>query len=62
MSDLRTPIGLFFAIVGAILIVVSFTMPGPDPDLLTTVNVNLYSGIAMLVFGSVMLWLARRAS
>lgn len=62
MNDLRTPIGLFFAIIGAILIVVSFTMPGPYPDLLTAANVNLYCGIAMLVFGSVMLWLARRAS
>ena len=62
MNDLRTPIGLFYAIVGAILIVVSFVAPGPFPDLLTTANVNLYSGIAMLVFGSVMLWLARRAS
>ncbi len=62
MNDLRTPIGFFFAIVGAILIVVSFVEPGPFPDLLTEANVNLYCGIPMLVFGSVMLWLARRAS
>jgi hypothetical protein len=27
---------------------------------LTTVNVNLYTGLVMLVFGGVMLWLARR--
>jgi hypothetical protein len=60
MNDLRTPIGLFFALVGAILIVVSFAMPA-HPEL-TDANVNLYSGISMLVFGSVMLWLARRAS
>jgi hypothetical protein len=60
MIDLRTPIGLFFALVGAILIVVSFTAP-THPEL-TDANVNLYSGISMLVFGSVMLWLARRAS
>ncbi len=62
MNDLRIPIGLFFAIIGAILIVVSFVAPGPHADLLTSANVNLYSGISMLVFGSVMLWLARRAS
>ena len=60
MDDLRTPIGLFFAIIGAILVVVSFTMTTHAE--LTDCNVNLWSGVAMLVFGSVMLWLARRAS
>lgn len=36
-------------------------MPNARAEL-TTANVNLYCGISMLVFGSVMLWLARRAS
>ncbi len=61
MNDLRTPIGLFFLIVGIILIGAGLAMPG-DRAILTNVNVNLYCGISMLVFGSVMLWLARRAS
>ena len=60
MDDLRTPIGLFFTIIGVILVIVSFTMPA-HPEL-TEANVNLWSGVSMLVFGSVMLWLARRAS
>ena len=60
MEDLRTPIGLFFTIVGLILIVVSFTSSARAP--LTDINVNLYAGLAMLVFGGTMLWLSRRAT
>lgn len=61
MNDLRIPIGLFFSAVGIILLIAAIAMPGARAEL-TSVNVNLYSGISMLVFGSVMLWLARRAS
>ncbi len=61
MSDLRVPIGLLFAIFGIILTIAGIAMPEYRASL-TEVNVNLYSGISMLVFGSVMLWLARRAS
>ena len=60
MDDLRTPIGLFFAIVGAVLVVLGLTSPGNAP--MTDANVNLYAGLAMLVFGAVMLLLARRRS
>lgn len=61
MWDLRTPSGWFFSLVGAILCAIGIV----DPDLrapLTEVNVNLYTGAALLVFGGVLLWLARRAS
>jgi len=60
MSDLRIPIGLFFTILGFLLVFAGLALDYHAP--LTSVNVNLYSGISMLVFGSVMLWLARRAS
>lgn len=60
MNDLRVPIGLFFTIVGVMLLIVGMAFDYHAD--LTSVNVNLYSGISMLVFGSVMLWLARRAS
>lgn len=57
MSDLRIPIGLFFAIVGLMLLVAwSETAP------LTTAPVNLYVGVTMILFGLVMVWLARRRS
>ena len=60
MDDLRTPIGLFFALIGAILIAVSVVSPARAP--LTEANVNLYAGLCMLVFGGVLLWMARRAA
>ena len=60
MEDLRTPIGLFFTIVGIILLAVGATSSARAP--LTDINVNLYAGLAMLVFGGTMLWLSRRAT
>ena len=61
MSDLRIPIGLFFSLIGAILLIVAIVQPEARAAL-TQLNVNLYSGLTMLAFGSVMLWLARRSS
>ena len=61
MDDLRTPSGIFFALLGLILIATSIFAPGARAPL-TDVNVNLYAGLAMLTFGGILLWLARRAS
>ena len=61
MWDLRLPAGLFFLGVGVILCIAGLAAswrPALDP----TVNVNLYTGIGMLVFGAIMLLLARRKS
>ena len=60
MHDLRMPIGLFFTIVGVLLLIVAALGPSITAPL-TTANVDLYCGGSMLVFGSVMLWLARRS-
>ncbi len=57
MLDLRLPSGIFFALTGAILIGVSFTNPHAP---MTDANVDLYTGAAMLVFGGVLLLLAKR--
>jgi len=59
MNDLRIPIGSFFALIGIILLVTSFASGSQAP--LAPGSVDLYSGLSMLVFGIVMLWLARRA-
>jgi hypothetical protein len=59
MIDLRKPSGLFFVLLGLILIGVSFT--GATAPLLE-MNLNLYTGLVMLVFGGTLLWLARRTS
>ncbi len=61
MYDLRTPAGWFFAILGLILCLTGvFARDLRAP--LTDVNVNLYAGIGMLLFGGILLWMARRAS
>jgi hypothetical protein len=60
MNDLRIPIGLFFALVGLILCATGLGADYRAP--LETANVNLYCGISMLIFGAVMLGLARRKS
>jgi hypothetical protein len=57
MTDLRIPIALFFGIVGILLL----TVTGNHASL-TDAPVNLYTGVAMLLFGGVMAWLARRRS
>ncbi|MGD0301369.1 MAG: hypothetical protein ABSE86_30190 [Bryobacteraceae bacterium] len=60
MRDLRTPIGLFFTLAGVILAVTGVVTENRAP--LETANVNLYCGVSILIFGGVMLWLARRRS
>lgn len=60
MNDLRIPIGSFFALVGLILCIVGLTAGYQAP--LESENVNLYCGAAMLVFGAIMLLLARHKS
>jgi hypothetical membrane protein len=59
MDDLRASSGLFFTLLGLVLCGLGVFAPQTRAPL-TTVNVNLYTGIAMLVFGGVMLWLAWR--
>jgi hypothetical protein len=63
MLDLRSPAGFFFAIVGALLLAVSLTSPeAPMLDAnLTGAKVDLYTGLAMLAFGVVLLLLAKRS-
>jgi hypothetical protein len=58
--DLRVPSGWFFLVVGAILIAMGLFTTSSAP--LLTVNVNLYAGAAMAIFGGWMLWLSKRTS
>ncbi len=52
--DLRFPIGVFFTIVGVLLLIApSAAAP------LAQVPVNLYAGVPMLAFGGLMAWLGR---
>jgi len=56
------PSGWFFTLVGLILLGMGMFAPHMGAAPLTTENVNLYSGAAMLVFGIFMLILAWRAA
>ncbi len=54
--DIKIPIGMMFAIFGAILGIYGLATDGNSMyDISLSVNVNLWSGIAMFVFGVVML-------
>ena len=54
--DITIPIGMMFAIFGAILGIYGLATDGNSMyDISLSVNVNLWSGIAMFVFGVVML-------
>ena len=55
--DLRLPIGLLFSICGTILILTGIV----QHVAVLGINVNLWWGIVMLVFGLVMLYYALRA-
>ena len=61
MLDLRIPSGLFFGIVGVILCGLGLFSPAPS-GIITDINVNLYSGLVMLLFGIALLILARRSA
>ena len=60
--DIRLPLGMMFASVGALLAgygVVTTSSPMYAKHSLG-INVNVWSGLGMLAFGLVMLWLSRR--
>ena len=59
--DLRVPSGWFFTLLGVILVGMGLIAPDARAAL-TDVNVNLYSGIAMLIFGLFLLLMARLAA
>jgi ABC-type antimicrobial peptide transport system permease subunit len=61
MLDLRVPSGWFFTVLGLILLGMGIFAPDTRA-VLSDANVNLYSGIVMLVFGLFMLFMAWRAS
>jgi hypothetical protein len=60
MLDLRKPAGLFFGVLGLILIATALAAPGFRAPL-QEVNLNLYFGVFSIVFGAIFLLLARRS-
>ena len=60
MLDLRKPAGMFFGVLGLLLIITSFAAPDYKAPM-TDVNLNLYFGVFCVLFGGVFLLLSRRA-
>ena len=56
--DLRVTSGSFFLLTGAILIAEGAIASPAAP--LTQINVDLYAGISMAIFGGILLWLSRK--
>jgi hypothetical protein len=60
--DIRLPLGMLFAVIGAL--VASFGLATGSSAMYAQrslgININLWSGLGMLVFGLAILWLARR--
>jgi uncharacterized membrane protein HdeD (DUF308 family) len=61
MDDLRRPTGFLFGILGVILLLYGLISPGVQAPLEPGVNVNLWCGLMLLVFGGCLLWLSFRA-
>ena len=59
--DLRIPSGAFFLLLGCILLAMAIVAPSARAPL-TQLNVNMYAGSAIAVFGGILLWLAKRHS
>jgi hypothetical protein len=59
--DVRTPMGLMFAIIGAILTVFGLVSDPAIYERSLGININLWWGLVLLVFGAAMLLLAWRA-
>jgi hypothetical protein len=59
--DIRLPIGLLFSILGVLLVLYGAFSDSTAYQRSLGININLWWGAAMLVFGCVMLFLSRRS-
>ncbi|PYS94287.1 MAG: hypothetical protein DMF64_01465 [Acidobacteria bacterium] len=60
--DIRTPIGLMFAILGALLVGTGLIVDGNVYRRSLGININLWWGLVMLAFGLLMLYMGRRGT
>jgi hypothetical protein len=61
MLDIRIPIGLMFSIFGVLILFYGLLTKGNGMYQKSLgINVNIFMGILMLVFGLIMLWFVYR--
>ncbi|MGC8641391.1 MAG: hypothetical protein ACP5XB_16120 [Isosphaeraceae bacterium] len=61
--DIRLPIGLLFTLLGGLLVLYGLATHFSQPAMYQRsleINVNLWWGLTMLVFGGIMIWFGRR--
>jgi hypothetical protein len=62
--DIRLPIGLMFSLIGAVMVIYGL-ITGSNKELYQRsldININLWWGLVLLVFGAIMFIAARRAA
>jgi drug/metabolite transporter (DMT)-like permease len=61
--DIRYPIGLMFGIIGLVMVVYG-ALTGSDPMYQRSlgINVNVWWGAVLLLFGALMLYFARKTA
>ncbi len=61
--DIRYPIGLMFGIIGLVMVLYGL-LTGADPMYQRSlgINVNVWWGAVLLLFGALMLYFARKTS
>jgi hypothetical protein len=59
--DIRLPLGLMFTAIGLLLAVYGALAEESLPQRASGININLWWGLGMLVFGGVTLWVGRRS-
>ncbi len=60
--DLRFPIGIMFSLFGAMLVIFGLASKPEVYERSLKININLWWGLVLLVFGAFMLLLAWRAT
>jgi len=60
--DIRIPLGMMFTILGCLLAGFGFFSDPAIYQRSLGIDVNLWWGLVLLVFGALMLWLGRRAA
>ena len=60
MFDIRTPLGVMFALLGLLLAGYGLTSDPSEYQRSLGINVNLWWGVMLLIFGAVLLLLAWR--
>ena len=62
MQDIRLPLGLLFSIIGVLITIFGLATGGAEMYKHSLgINVNIWSGICLVIFGVIMLAMAVRA-